>query len=84
MVTMLALFFLQQMWLCAADCNLGHTNKVLFTSIAFNYLILIFKVNWSAKNTSNLLETCFLSFVSMVTAEDSGTLLFPFGYRKIA
>ena len=84
MVTMLAMYILQQMWLCAADCNIGYMNKLLFTSIAFDYLILIFKVNRSAKIPAISLKPDFLSFVSMVTAEDSGTLLFSIGYRQIA
>ena len=57
MVTMLAMYILQQMWLRAADWNLGYMNKILFTSIAFDYLKLNFKVNRSAKNTSYFLET---------------------------
>ena len=43
MATMLAMYILQQMWLCAADCNLRYINKILFTSIAFDCLILILK-----------------------------------------
>ena len=59
-------------------------NKILFTLIAFDYLILTFKVKRPAKNTRYFLETSFLSFVSMVTAKDSETILFPIGYRQIA
>ena len=36
MVTMLAMYFLQTVRLCAADCNLGYINKTLFTLIALN------------------------------------------------
>ena len=84
MVTLLAMYILQKMWLCAADCTLDYMYTILFTSIAFDYLLLIFKVNRSVKNTSFFLETWFLSFVSMVTAEDSVTLLFPIGYGQIS
>ena len=59
MVTMLAMFILQQMWLCAVDCYLGYMKTILFASIAFDYLILIVKVNRSAKYTSYFLETRF-------------------------
>ena len=59
-------------------------NKILFTSIAFDYLIWIFEVNRSAKITSYFLETWFLIFVTLVTAEDPGALLFPIGYWHIA
>ena len=83
MVTMLAMYILQKECLCAADCNLGYMNKILFTLIAFDYLILTFKVKGSAKNTRYFLETWFLSFVFMVTAEDAGAILFPIGYRQI-
>ena len=31
MVTMLAMFILQKVCLCAADCYLGYMNKTLFT-----------------------------------------------------
>ena len=51
MVTKLAMYILQKICLCAADCNLGSINKTLFILIAFDYLILTFKVNGSAKNT---------------------------------
>ena len=59
MVTMLAMYILQKECLCAADCNLGYMNKILFTLIAFDYLILTFKVKGSAKNTRYFLETWF-------------------------
>ena len=39
MVTKLAMYILQKLCLCAADCNLGYMNKTLFTLIAFDYLI---------------------------------------------
>ena len=84
MVTKLAMSILRKASLCAAGCNLGYMNKTLFALIAFDYLILTFKVKRSAKNTRYSLEIWFLSFVSMVTAEDSGVLLFPIGYRQIA
>ena len=85
MVTILAMYILQQMWLCAADCNLGYMNKIVFTSIAFDYLLLIVKVNRSVKKYQLFLgNLIFLIVVSMVTAEDPGTLLFPIGYRHIA
>ena len=57
MVTMLAMYILQKVGLCAADCNLGYMNKTLFILIAFDYLILTYKVKRSAKNTRNFLET---------------------------
>ena len=73
--------------LCKFMCSwllLGYMNKTLFTQIAFDYLILTFKVKSSAKNTRYFSETWFLSFVSMVTAGVSGALHFPIGYRQIA
>ena len=36
MVTMLAMYILQKVQLCAADCDLGYMNKTLFTLIALN------------------------------------------------
>ena len=57
MVTMLEMYILQKVGLCAADCNLGYMNKTLFILIAFDYLILTYKVKRSAKNTRNFLET---------------------------
>ena len=39
MVTMLSMYILQKVCLCAAECNLGYMNKTLFTLSAFNYLI---------------------------------------------
>ena len=49
MVTMLAMYILQNVCLFAADCNLDYMNKTLFTLIDFDYLILTFKVKRSAK-----------------------------------
>ena len=66
---------LRKVSLCAAGCNLGYLTKTLLALIAFDYMILTFKVKRSAKNTRYFLETCFLSFVSMATTEDSRTLL---------
>ena len=54
MVSKLAMHILQKVCLCAADYNLGYTNKTLFTLIAFDYLILTFKVQRSAKNTQTV------------------------------
>ena len=59
MVSMLAMFILQKVCLCAADCNLGYMNKTLLTLIAFDNLILTFKVKRSAKTTRYFLETWF-------------------------
>ena len=57
MVAKLAMYnILQNVCLCAADCNLGYMNKTLFTLIAVDYLILTFKVKRSAKNTKYFLE----------------------------
>ena len=49
MVTMLAIYIIQKVCLCSADCDLGYMNKALFTLIAFDYFILTFKVKRSAK-----------------------------------
>ena len=49
MVTMLAMYILQKVQLCAADCDLGYMNKTLFTLIAFEYLILTLTVERTAK-----------------------------------
>ena len=57
MVTKSEMYNLQKVCLCTADCNLGYMNKTLFTLIAFDFLILIFKVKRSAKNTRYFLET---------------------------
>ena len=57
MVTMLAMYVLQKIGLCAADCYVGNMNKTMFTLIAFDYLILSLKVKRSAKNTRYFLET---------------------------
>ena len=73
---MLAMYILQKVYLCAADFNLGYLNKTLFTLTAFDYLILTFKLNRSTKNTIISWKLDFLSFVSMVTAEDTGAVLF--------
>ena len=84
MVTKLAMYILQKVCLCAADCNLGNMNKTLSSLIAIDYLILTFKAKRSAKNIRYFLETWFLGFVSMLTAEFSEALLFLIGYRQIA
>ena len=84
MVTKLAMSVLRKVFLCAAGCNLGYMNKTLFALITFDYLILTFKVKRSAKIPDISWKLDFLSFVSMVTAKDSGALLFPIGYRQIA
>ena len=34
------MYDLQKVWLCATDCNLGYMNEILYTLIAFDYLIL--------------------------------------------
>ena len=36
MVTKLAMYILQKVCLCAADCYLGYMNKTLFNFIAFD------------------------------------------------
>ena len=60
-------------------------NRTMFTLIAFDYFILTFKVKRSGKIPDFFLKIrLFLSFVSMVTAQESETLLSPFGYRQIA
>ena len=84
MVTMRAMYILQKVCLCTADCNFSYVNKTLFTLIAFDYLILTFKLKRSAKIPDISWKLDFLSFVSMVTAEDTEALLFPIGYRQIA
>ena len=83
MVTTLAMHIIQKVCLCTADCNLGYMNETLFVLIAFDYLIL-FCLEVSEKYQIFLRNLIFLSFVSMVTTEDSGGLLFPIGYRQIA
>ena len=55
---------LQNIWLCAADCNQVCMNKTLFALNAFDHLILTFKVNMSPKIpeiTENLkiFQLCF-------------------------
>ena len=57
MVTKLAMYILQRVCLCAAGYNLGYMNKTLFAFIAFDYLILTFKVKRAAENTRYFLET---------------------------
>ena len=49
MVTKLAMYILQKVCLCAAGYDLGNINKTLFAFIAFDYLILTFKVKREAK-----------------------------------
>ena len=56
MVTVLAMYILQKLCLCVAGCNLGYMDIILFTLIAFDYLIFTFKVKRSAKNTRYFLE----------------------------
>ena len=57
MVTMLAMYILQKVWLCSANCNLGYMNIILFTLIAPDFLKLTFKIKRSSKNTRHFLET---------------------------
>ena len=49
MVTELVNDILQNIWLCATDCNYLYMNKTLFALNAVDHLILIFKVNRSPK-----------------------------------
>ena len=58
-------------------------NKTLFTLIAFDYLVLTFKVKRPAKMPDISWKLDFLCIVSMVTAEDSGTLRSPIGYIQL-
>ena len=81
---MLAMHILQKVWLCTADYNSGYMNKTKFTLIALDYLILAFKEEVSEKFLIFLENLIFLISVSLVTAEDSGTLLSPIGYRQSA
>ena len=74
----------QNVSLSAAYCYLVHMNGTMFTLIAFEYLILTFKVKRSGKMQDISCKFDFLSFVSMVTAQESETLLSPIGYRHIA
>ena len=83
MVTMLTMYIIQKVCLCAADCNLGYMDITLFTLIAFDYLMLISQ-EVGEKYQIFLGNLIFLSFVSIVTAKDSRALLFPIGYRQIA
>ena len=57
MVTKLAIYILQKVCLSAAGYNLGYMNKTLFAFIAFDYLVLAFKIKRAAKNTRFFLET---------------------------
>ena len=57
MVTVLAMYILQKVWLLAADCNLDYMSTTLYTLIAFDYLILTVKDKRSAKNTEYFLES---------------------------
>ena len=85
-VTKLAMSILRKVFLRAAACNLGYMNKTLFALFVFDYLILTFflKSRGQRKIPDISRKLDFLSFVSMVTAKDSGALLFPIGYRQIA
>ena len=67
MVTELVNYILQNIWLCATDCNLVYMNKTLFALNAFDHLILTFRVNRSPKIPEFLENLKFFSFVSMVT-----------------
>ena len=59
-------------------------NYTMFTLIALDYLIFTFKVKMSANIPNISWKLDFLSFVSMVTAEDSGILRFPVDCRQSA
>ena len=59
-------------------------NRTMFTLIVFDYLIFTFKVKGAGKIPDISLKLDFLSFVSMVTAQESETLLSPIGFRQIA
>ena len=59
-------------------------NRTMFTLIAYDYLILPFKVKRLGEIPDISRKLDFLSFVSMVTAQESETLLSPIGYRQIA
>ena len=62
-----------------------YINRSMFTLIAFDYWILTFKIKRSGKTPDISLKLVFFkSFVSMVTAQESETLLSPIGYRQIA
>ena len=73
----------QNVSLSAAYCHEVYMNRTMFTLIAFDYLILTFKVKRSGKIPDFSWKFDFLSFVSMVTAQESETLLSPIGYRQI-
>ena len=49
MITELVNDILQNIWLCATDCNYLYMNKILFVLNAVDHLVLIFKVNRSPK-----------------------------------
>ena len=83
MVTMWVKNIPQNVSLSAAYCHEVYMNKTMFTLIAFDYLILTFKVKRSGKIPDFFLKLDFLSFVSMVTVQESETLLSPIGYRQI-
>ena len=59
MLTMLAMYIIQDVCLCGADFDLGYMNKTLFTLTALEYLIFTFKVKRSEKNTRYFLEFDF-------------------------
>ena len=84
METMLVKDIPQNVSLPAAYCYKVYMNRTMFTLTAFDYLILTFKVTRSGKYQIFLEKLIYLSFVAMVTAQDSETLLSPIGYRQIA
>ena len=49
MVTELVNDILQDIWLCATECNYVYMNKALFALNAVDHLILTFEVNRSPK-----------------------------------
>ena len=61
MVTMLAKDLPPNVSLCAADCNKVSMDRTMLTKIAFDYLILTFKVKMSAENTRYFLKPVFLT-----------------------
>ena len=59
------MYDLQKVWLCATDCNLGYMNEILYTLIAFDYLILYLKSKGRRKIPDislklDFLKLCFL------------------------
>ena len=66
--------------ICSFIDLIGYASGPIRRCLFIDYIIITFKVKRSAKNT----RLDFLSYVSMVTAEDSGAFLFPIGYRQIA